>query len=188
MDPVAATVEIRRYESGLPTLKVYMDERNQYLFLPSEHVYGTEGAERFLRAAPGTAQNPVLCRTLARGYLCPRGATCGFVHADLAAAELSAEYRKTDVHRNDAIEVGYLRYPTLPEGTTLPVPQRGNEAFTISLHSEMLYKTKGGENLYRMYTQSGAPAGPRRYTRCNFFEMKKICHKGDGLWSSTRRV
>ena len=177
LEPAAELVESKPYKDDMPIFKVYADDRNQYFFIPPQFVTSTEGSERFLRAAPGSTSNPVLCRTLARGYTCPRGGNCGFIHADLKSAESSSEYRKTDAHRNDASEIGYLRYETMPSGLFLQIPQRENSQLNVMLPSEALYRTKGGENLYRVYAQ-GTPSSHRRYTRCNFFEMKKMCHKG----------
>ena len=170
--------EAGTYPEDGPIFKVFADERFQYLYIPSEFIFVTEGSKRYLDARSGLNQNPVLCRTLNRGLVCPRGPQCGFIHTDIDRARNHHQFRCVDVHKNDADEVGFLRYDTLPPGLNVQVPMHENEAIIQWLPSHSLYRTKGSQTLHKLYAETTQTSGLRRFTRCNFFEKKKLCHKG----------
>ncbi|KNH05394.1 hypothetical protein XU18_3565 [Perkinsela sp. CCAP 1560/4] len=170
--------EFTAYPDDGTIFKVFADERFQYLYIPSEFVYITEGSKRYLDTSSRLNQNPVLCRTLHRGLVCPRGPQCGFIHTDIERAQNHHLFRRVDIHKNDADEAGFLRYDTLPTGFIFQIPMHGNEAILQLLPSHTLYRTKGSLNLYRLTAESTQGTSVRRYTRCNFFENKKLCHKG----------
>eukprot|EP00760_Papus_ankaliazontas_P011022 PhM_4_TR14629/c0_g1_i1/m.27954 len=152
--------------------RVFSNERNQQLTLPSHYVFVTDGSER----ARQSGANSMLCRHAGPSGVCPRGRMCRFVHANVFAAQKDPMFRRTEVHKNDAAEIGYLRYETLPAGVILQVAASGNENDITYVPSYAIYKTKGAEAVYKMYPQ--APA-PRQHGRCSYFDgPKKSCTRG----------
>ena len=171
-------LDLHPYQAGM-LFKLFSDEKNQYLHVPSQFVFVTEGSERFRLAQTAS----VLCRNTTKGFNCPRGNTCHFVHAMVNSAEVDPAFRRIEVHKNDANEIGFLRYDALPTGVMLQIPSAHNEAVTVVVPSHTLYRTKGAEVLYKMYPAAPAPSMSRQFCRCTYYETKKVCHRGiDCMW------
>eukprot|EP00759_Apiculatamorpha_spiralis_P048090 PhF_6_TR43419/c3_g1_i1/m.66713 len=164
-----------RYAAGF-IFKVFNDERTHFIHLPSQYVLVTEGSNRYLNCGNTEQMAPrfVLCRHILRDRLCPRGSTCNFIHGVLRAAEGDPNYRRVEVHKNDATEHGGPRYETLPPGAKMLIAYPGEERH-VQIPSQNIYKTRGSE-LYHRVLPSGLP--PRIPQRCTHYQFKKMCHRG----------
>jgi len=162
---------LENFEPGFQ-ICVYDALMTSFFEVPSEHVFPTHGAIRYIEHynefGPYSRFRFQLCSNFQQGR-CQKGSSCTYIHA----------YLNQDIAQKIHLNNGTM-YETLPAGIVFnihPPNANGTLGRSETIPTEFILRTKGATELYHSVTNNCLSAF-HRPQHCAHFQYKKMCNRG----------